>query len=106
MSLLPRGTAAFVLSVLPLGALSAANYFVDAVVGNDSYTGTVSIVQGGGLGPWRTLSRVNSATLQAGDSVWFRCGQSWRGTLRAASSPNAASPIRYSRFGSDCNNSN
>jgi parallel beta-helix repeat protein len=79
---------------------------VDAVVGNDTYSGTVSVVQSGGLGPWRTLARVNSAALQAGDAVWFRCGQSWRGTLRAVSSPNAASPIKYSRFGSDCNNSN
>ncbi len=86
----------------------AANYFVDAVLGNDSYTGTAPTFQNGGTnaGPWRTITRANAATLAAGDAVLFRCGQSWRGTLRVASSPSATNPIRYSRYGSDCNDTN
>lgn len=84
----------------------AANYFVDAVIGNDSYTGTSAGVSGSSIGPWRTLTKVNAAVLQPGDAVFFRCGQSWRGTLRVVSSPSATSPIRYSRYGSDCNDTN
>ncbi len=91
----------------PAGA-SALNYFVDAAIGNDAFTGTSAIVQTGGtnLGPWRTLTKVNAAPLQPGDAVWFRCGQSWRGTLRVVSSSDPARPIKYSRFGSDCTNTN
>ncbi len=98
---------AIVLGWHPTGAL-ALNYFVDAVVGNDAFTGTSANVQNGGtgLGPWRTLTKVNTAPLQPGDAVWFRCGQSWRGTLKAVSSADAARPIKYSRFGSDCTAAN
>lgn len=97
-------TAAVLLACLP-GSLLAANYFVDAAVGNDTHTGTAPTLQNGAssVGPWRSIARVNSATLQPGDNVFFRCGQSWRGTLRVISSPSASSPIKYARYGSDCN---
>lgn len=97
--------ASILLTCLPACAL-AANYFVDAVSGNDAFTGTSATTANGSLGPWRTLAKVNAAGLQPGDIVHFRCGQSWRGTLRIASSSDPARPIRYSRFGSDCNEGN
>jgi parallel beta-helix repeat protein len=101
------GIAAVLGAALSPAAL-AVNYFVDTATGNDAYTGTSATVQSGTpmLGPWRTLGKVNGATLQPGDNVFFRCGQSWRGTLRTASSPDPARPIRYSRFGSDCTATN
>ncbi len=89
------------------GAL-ATNYFVDAVAGNDAFTGASAVPAGGAsaVGPWRTLGKVNGAVLQPGDAVYFRCGQSWRGTLRLASSSDPARPIKYARFGSDCTDAN
>lgn len=98
---------AIVLAWHSSGAL-AVNYFVDSVAGNDAFTGTSATALGGAsaVGPWRTLSKVNAALLQPGDAVYFRCGQSWRGTLRVASSADAARPIKYSRFGSDCTDVN
>jgi parallel beta-helix repeat protein len=86
----------------------AQSYFVDAAIGNDSYAGTSSTVQSGAIpnGPWRTLTKVNAAPLQPGDAVYFRCGQSWRGTLVVVSSPDSTKPIKYSRFGSDCTDLN
>jgi hypothetical protein len=107
MNRLLTGIVVLLCTWMPAGAL-AANYFVDAVAGNDAYTGTSATVQNGGttLGPWRTLGKVNGAPLQPGDNVYFRCGQSWRGTLRVASSVDPARPIKYSRFGSDCTDAN
>lgn len=107
MSRLLIFVAAMLLAWHPGGAI-AANYFVDAIAGNDAFTGTSATPQGGGsvAGPWRTLTKVNAVAFQPGDAVYFRCGQSWRGTLKVASSANPASPIRYSRFGSDCTDLN
>lgn len=99
--------AVVVLAWQPADAIGA-NFFVDAVAGNDAFTGTSAAAPVGAssAGPWRSLAKVNSASLQAGDAVYFRCGQSWRGTLRVASSADAARPIKYSRFGSDCTDVN
>ena len=56
--------------------LSAAEYFVDAIHGDDSSNG---------LSPeaaWRSLEKVNGTTLAAGDVVRFRSGQVFPGQLR------------------------
>jgi parallel beta-helix repeat protein len=100
-------SVAVLVAWLPTGAY-AVNYYVDAAIGNDTYSGTSATVQNGGsnLGPWQTLTKVNSAALQPGDAVYFRCGQSWRGVLRVASSTDPARPTKYSQFGSDCNGTN
>ncbi|MCY2996085.1 MAG: hypothetical protein NTY19_50790 [Planctomycetota bacterium] len=67
-------------------------FCVDSETGQDS---------GDGRSPdhaWRSLDRVNSAELKPGDTVRFKCGGTWRGSLVPASGDEAA-PIRYTSFG-------
>jgi len=54
-----------------------------------------------GLAPdeaWRSLERVNSANLMPGDTVRFKRGGLWRGTLRPASGDEEAS-VTYTSYG-------
>jgi hypothetical protein len=51
---------------------------------------------------WRTISKVNSFTFQAGDAILFQGGATFTGNLsfNAADSGTAAAPIRISSYGS------
>jgi hypothetical protein len=55
------------------GFLHAATYYVSPT-GNDSNNGTSTST------PWKTISKVNSVTLSAGDRVLFQGGQTFSGT--------------------------
>jgi hypothetical protein len=76
------------------GAADAASYYVDSVSGSDSNSGTSSSA------PWRTLSKVNGTTFQAGDVVNFKRGSVWTGTtLVLDSSGSSGNPITYQAYG-------
>ena len=68
------------LIVLMLGGLFpcfisyASDYYVDAIKGNDSYTGNID-------NPWQTLNMVNSRNFLSGDVVHFHRGCTWDGSL-------------------------
>jgi hypothetical protein len=47
---------------------------------------------------WRSLERVNSAELKPGDTVRFRRGGTWRGSLRPVSG-NVGAPVTYTSYG-------
>ena len=47
---------------------------------------------------WRSLDRVNAAELKPGDTVRFKCGGVWRGSLVPASGDEGA-PVTYTSFG-------
>jgi hypothetical protein len=47
---------------------------------------------------WQSLERVNSAKLKPGDTVRFRCGGLWRGSLKPASGDEQA-PVTYTSYG-------
>ena len=64
----------FCLFVLPIG-LSAKSYFIDTL-GNDAQAGNSPALA------WKTLEKVNGFWFAAGDSVKFKCGQSWRGNIK------------------------
>lgn len=67
-------------------------FYVDSEDGADNNAG---------LSPgdaWRTLDRVNSAELKPGDTVQFKCGGVWRGSLTPASGENGA-PVSYTSYG-------
>jgi hypothetical protein len=67
-------------------------FYVDSQTGRDSDDG---------LAPahaWRGLDRVNQAELRPGDTVRFRCGGVWRGSLVPASGDQRA-PVTYTSFG-------
>lgn len=49
-----------------------ATYYISDSEGNDSNNGTSEGT------PWKTLGRLSSATINAGDSVLLRCGDVWQ----------------------------
>ena len=67
-------------------------FFVNAASGNDSQDGLSA------QSPWRSLTKVNAAELQAGDKVLFHRGNTWRGTL-VPRSGREGKPITYGAYG-------
>lgn len=67
-------------------------YYVSAN-GNDNNTGTST------TSAWRTISKVNSRTLVAGDVVLFERGGTYRGNLTINQSGTSTSPITISAYG-------
>ncbi len=75
--------------------LSAANYYVDPA-GYDANPGTASL-------PWKTVARVNTASLVPGDTVYFARGGTWRETLAIPSSGNSTNRITFDASGTGAN---
>jgi hypothetical protein len=84
----------FAIGLGPLLTAQTTNYFVDAVSGSDSNSGTSS------SSPWKTLSKVNGATFAAGTAINFNRGSVWTGTLQIKSSGTSTSPVTYQAYGS------
>ncbi|MFA6422237.1 MAG: right-handed parallel beta-helix repeat-containing protein [Candidatus Buchananbacteria bacterium] len=73
--------------------MASSTYYVDAVSGNDSNSGTA-------IGSaWQTISKVNSLPLVPGDNILFKKGQTWRETLTVPSSGNVSSTIVFGAYG-------
>jgi parallel beta-helix repeat protein len=72
----------------------AATYYVDSVGGLDTNNGTSSST------PWQTIAKVNSSTLNPGDTVLFKDGDTWREALNVPSAGTTSSPITFSNYGS------
>ena len=62
---------------------------------------TSAITDGSFANPWKTIAQVNAGTtnLNPGDSVFFKKGQSFTGSLQITGIGNAISPIVYSTYG-------
>jgi hypothetical protein len=85
--------------ILPATPLHAANttYYVSFSDGADSNTGLSSTP--GPSGPFKTIAKVNSLTLQQGDQVLFKCGDTWQGEmLRIEESGVAGNPITFGSY--------
>ncbi len=64
-------------------ATPSKTYYVDAIYGNDDYNGLSKVPNGSTIGPWRSVSKVNSFYFNPGDRILFRRGQQWNdGPLR------------------------
>lgn len=50
--------------------------------------------------PWKTLGRVSTASLQPGDSVLLKRGETWRESLLVSASGASGSPISFGAYGS------
>lgn len=74
----------------------AATYYVSSS-GNDSYSSAEAQNQST---PWKSISKVNSAALAAGDSVLFKRGETFPGCLSPAASGTAVAPIYFGAYGS------
>lgn len=72
--------------------VNATNYYVSNI-GSDSNAGTSQVTS------WLTLSKVNAQTFAAGDSIFFRRGDSWYGQL-LPDNGSAAHWIYYGAYGS------
>lgn len=87
----------FIVSVLLLSTsmlVHAIDYYISQSSGNDNNSGLSS------LSPFQTLTRVNSLSLSAGDSVLFESGERWEGMLWPKGSGTSNAPITISVYGS------
>ena len=78
------------------GNIYSISYYVSNN-GNDEAEGTSP------ESAWATLSKVNDATLQPGDSILFEAGGIWRNELVITSSGSDGEFIVFSRYGSGLN---
>lgn len=76
----------------------AADYFIDAIRGDDTLPGTQATVKNGD-GPWRTLARIQDAVVQPGDRVLLRCDGVWSEPLLLRLKGTAVSPILIGAYG-------
>ncbi len=72
-------------------AANAKTYYISNS-GNDGNSGTDPSA------PWQTLSKVNSQSLQGGDQVLFRRGDTFYGNILVTT--NSSNPITYGAYGS------
>lgn len=79
----------------------AVTYYVDALSGKDSKSGTTAAVSANN-GPWQSIAKVNSAPLKPGDQVLFSCGQSWYETLKPSSNGSTAAQIYFGSYPLNC----
>jgi len=70
----------------------AADYYVDAVSGNDAAAGTQAA-------PWKSVTKVNSAALTAGSTVYFKAGGSFGSSVLTPKSGAAGSLVTYATYG-------
>jgi len=73
--------------------LSQTTYYVDAVNGSNTNTGTSPDKA------WQTVGHVNSISFSPGDSILFKCGNYWTYGLDIRSSGTAGNPIVYGSYG-------
>lgn len=81
----------------------ATDYYVDATLGNDTFTGNQATPSGGN-GPLKTLTRL-ATKLKAGDRGLLKCGEVWRESLNLSTAGTEAAPIQILAYGS-CTGSN
>ena len=72
--------------------LFATNYYF-STNGNDGNTGTSQSQ------PFKTITKLNTLTLVAGDSVLFKCGDIFRGQINIAASGNSSNSIVFASYG-------
>jgi hypothetical protein len=76
--------------------VSAMNYYVSNA-GSDSNNGTSTAT------PWATLSKVNSGSFVAGDSILFRRGDTFYGSFTTTWSGNSTNSIVFAAYGTGAN---
>lgn len=76
------------------GGVASVGVYVDAVNGNDSNPGTEAL-------PWKTLRKVTEVRLTTGQSVFLRCGRTWRESL-SLDTIQLANGVNVVGYGGDC----
>jgi len=75
-------------------SLNATTYYISgSILGNDGTSGTSQST------PWKTITKLNTANLQPGDSALFECGYVYRGQINARAGA-MGNPVYYGSYGS------
>ncbi len=82
----------------------AATYYIDAINGNDEWSGKLDTPSGSADGPWQSLKKISSTGFQPGDAILLRCGQTWFETLKLNSSGTPSSSIIVGSYPAACQN--
>jgi parallel beta-helix repeat protein len=86
----------FSMDLHSLRLTSGRAYYFSASAGSDAYT---SLQAASTTTPWQTLSKLNGLSLQPGDSVLLRRGDTWQGSITISSSGTATQPIVLGAYG-------
>ncbi len=91
-------TLLFLFFVGLLNSARSSNYYFSSVSGNDSRTTAQAQNR---ATPWQTLSKLNSliSSLNAGDSVLFKCGETFYGSITVTKSGTTTRPIVFASYG-------
>lgn len=85
--------ALLLLQLLLIANIFATKYYVDSQNGSDGNVGD-------SINPWKTIDRVNIAAFAPGDSILFKRGGVYRGTINPVYSGNSSFRITYTTYGS------
>jgi hypothetical protein len=69
------------------------DYYVDATLGNDSWSGTSM------ESPWQTLAKINEHSFSPGDTIYLKRGEIWEEELIVPSSGSSGAPITFTGYG-------
>jgi hypothetical protein len=73
--------------------LGANSYYIDSQNGDDHNSGTSEKT------PWKTLDQVSSMVFQPGDTIYFKRGSSYEGSVTISGDGTASDPITISAYG-------
>lgn len=78
---------------------AGTTYYVSASMGNDANDGLSEEA------PFQTIAKVNELALEPGDTVCFRCGDTWRAEmLTIIHSGSADAPLTFRSYPANCDN--
>ena len=79
--------------------VKANKYYISSSSGSDAYTSTQAQ---NSLTPWQSITKLNSfmTSIVAGDSILFKCGDTFFGSIVLKSSGSSTLPIVISSYGS------
>jgi parallel beta-helix repeat protein len=86
------------INIIGTAKLFASNYYFSSSIGNDAYT---AMQARNPATPWQTTSKLNAvmSTLLPGDSVLFKCGDTFYGGFSISVSGTVGLPITFSSYG-------
>ncbi|MEB2778709.1 hypothetical protein SYJ56_25600, partial [Algoriphagus sp. D3-2-R+10] len=78
---------------------NAATYYFSSTLGDDARSSTQAQNQNT---PWRSIQKLNSifSSLQPGDNILFKNGDTFQGTISITKSGTAGAPISFGSYGS------
>ncbi|HAX65099.1 TPA: hypothetical protein DCX66_01340, partial [Candidatus Nomurabacteria bacterium] len=92
----------FSLFLFSFSYASASTYYVSSTDGNDTCTGLSQVAYTTGVTacPIKTLTKLNTKTFSPGDSILFKKGDTFYGSITVSQSGTAGNPITFSSYGS------